>query len=134
MSQQFSDNNLAQLSGARIVRLAVHLAVQGIMELLYRYHNGELMSLSSGVDDDDMCNKGEEDDDVSSETPSESDDSEDEPNASNALLHKEALKPRKKLPRYSYHYWRCLHRDLIGSQLLRGQSRYDTLVPTSNVE
>ena len=87
MSQQFSDNNLAQLSGARIVRLAVHPAVQGIMELLYWYHNGELMSLSSSVDDDNMCDKGEDDDDVSSETTSESDDSEDEPLASYALLH-----------------------------------------------
>jgi N-acetyltransferase 10 len=43
MSQQFGDGNFAHLSGARIVRVAVHLAIQGMgygtraVELLYRY-------------------------------------------------------------------------------------------------
>jgi N-acetyltransferase 10 len=105
MSQQFGDNNFAQLSGARIVRVAVHPAVQGMgygsraMELLYRYYNGEMTSLSSsGNDDESDENEGDNSSD-DSETPSESDDnSKDEPNTRNALLHKEALKPRKKLP------------------------------------
>eukprot|EP01082_Thalassiosira_pseudonana_P016458 g14825.t1 g14825 contig90:494993-498880(+) len=93
MSQQFGDGNFAQLSGARVVRVAVHPAVQGLgygsraMELLFRYYNGEMVSLNGGI---------EETSDSENETPSESE-SEDEP-ASNALIHKEALKPRKKLP------------------------------------
>lgn len=92
MSQQFGDGNFAQLSGARVVRVAVHPAVQGLgygsraMELLFRYYNGEMVSLNGGI---------EETSDSENETPSESE-SEDEP-ASNALIHKEALKPRKKL-------------------------------------
>ena len=97
MSQQFGDGNFAQLSGARVVRAAVHPAVQGMgygsraMELLFRYYNGEMVNLSGG-------GEMSEDEDRSSddETPSESE-SDEEP-VSNALLHKEALKPRKKLP------------------------------------
>ena len=80
MSQQFGDNNFAQLSGARIVRVAVHPAVQGMgygsraMELLYRYYNGEMTSLSSsGNDDESDVNEGDNSSD-DSETPSESDD------------------------------------------------------------
>ncbi|KAL3789126.1 hypothetical protein ACHAWO_012659 [Cyclotella atomus] len=99
MSQQFSDGNFAQLSGARIVRVAVHPEVQGLgygsraMELLYRYYNGEMVDLSGGdVDGSDSEEGGESSDD---ETPSES---EDEAPARNELIHKEALKPRKKLP------------------------------------
>ncbi|KAL3793559.1 hypothetical protein ACHAW5_002839 [Stephanodiscus triporus] len=101
MSQQFGDGNFAQLSGARIVRVAVHPAVQGMgygsrsMELLYRYYNGEMMSLSPC--DGDESSDGEGGDSSADETPSESE-SEDEPKASDALLHKESLKPRKKLP------------------------------------
>ena len=105
MSQQFGDNNFAQLSGARIVRVAVHPAVQGMgygsraMELLYRYYNGEMTSLSSSGNDDESDENEGNDSSDDSETPSESDDnSKDEPNVRNALLHKEALKPRKKLP------------------------------------
>lgn len=98
MSQQFSDGNFAQLSGARIVRVAVHPAVQGLgygsraMELLYRYYNGEMVDLSGGdMNGSDSVEEGESSDD---ETPSES---EDEAPAKNELIHKEALKPRKKL-------------------------------------
>ena len=105
MSQQFGDNNFAQLSGARIVRVAVHPAVQGMgygsraMELLYQYYNGEMTSLSSSGNDDESDENEGNDSSDDSETPSESDDnSKDEPNTRNALLHKEALKPRKKLP------------------------------------
>ena len=97
MSQQFGDGNFAQLSGARVVRVAVNPAVQGMgygsraMELLYRYYNGEMVSLG-GVDDED------EEDESGDETPSESDDDDIPTPASGALLHREALKPRKKLP------------------------------------
>jgi len=97
MSQQFGDGNFAQLSGARVVRVAVHPAVQGMgygsraMELLYRYYNGEMVSLDGGGMSDD------EDEGSDDETPSESD-SDEEPAASDALLHKESPKPRKKLP------------------------------------
>ncbi|KAL7537302.1 hypothetical protein ACHAXR_008347 [Thalassiosira sp. AJA248-18] len=97
MSQQFGDGNFAQLSGARVVRVAVHPGVQGMgygsraMELLFRYYNGEMVSLSGGGDEEESS------DDDDDETPSESEESDEEP-TSNALLHKEALKPRKKLP------------------------------------
>ena len=96
MSQQFGDKNFAQLSGARVVRVAVHPAVQGMgyggraMELLFRYYNGEMVNLSGGLMSDD------EDEASDDETASES--GSDEEPVSDALLHKEALKPRKKLP------------------------------------
>eukprot|EP00804_Cyclotella_cryptica_P007711 CCRYP_001339-RB/>CCRYP_001339-RB protein AED:0.03 eAED:0.03 QI:865/1/1/1/1/1/5/260/1094 len=101
MSQQFGDGNFAQLSGARVVRVAVHPEVQGLgygsraMELLYRYYNGEMVDLSGG--DDDASGSENEGDSSSDETPSESDE-ENEPATKSALIHKEALKPRKKLP------------------------------------
>jgi len=97
MSQQFGDRNFAQLSGARVVRVAVHPAVQGMgyggraMELLFRYYNGEMVNLSGGLMSDDE-GEGSSDDETASESGS------DEEPVSNALLHKEALKPRKKLP------------------------------------
>jgi len=97
MSQQFGDKNFAQLSGARVVRVAVHPAVQGMgyggraMELLFRYYNGEMVNLSGELMSDDE-GEGSSDDETESESGS------DEEPASNALLHKEALKPRKKLP------------------------------------
>ncbi len=43
LSQHFRDGNFAQLSSARLVRVAIHPSVQGIrdgdrvIELLYRY-------------------------------------------------------------------------------------------------
>jgi tRNA(Met) C34 N-acetyltransferase TmcA len=99
MSQQFGDGNFAQLSGARIVRVAVHPEVQGLgygsraMELLYRYYNGEMVNLSGG--DGNVSDSEEEGESSSDETPSESED--EQPAAKNALIHKESLKPRKKL-------------------------------------
>lgn len=101
MSQQFGDGNFAQLSGARVVRVAVHPAVQGMgygsraMELLFRYYNGEMANLSSG----DELNSDMEGDVSDEDTPSESEsEGEDQQPSANALLHREALKPRKKLP------------------------------------
>jgi N-acetyltransferase 10 len=60
------------------------------MELLFRYYNGEMVNLSGGLMSDD------EDEASDDETASES--GSDEEPVSDALLHKEALKPRKKLP------------------------------------
>lgn len=100
MSQQFGDGNFAQLSGARVVRVAVHPEVQGLgygsraMELLYRYYNGEMVDLSGG--DEDSSDSENEGEGSSDETPSGSEE-ENEPATKSALIHKEALKPRKKL-------------------------------------
>ena len=103
MSQQFGDGNFAQLSGARVVRVAVHPEVQGLgygsraMELLYRYYNGEMVDLSGGMVGSDSEEEGGS---SSDETPSESED--EVPATKKALIHKEALKPRKKLVSASY--------------------------------
>eukprot|EP00978_Attheya_sp_CCMP212_P011390 scaffold28112_cov54-Attheya_sp.AAC.3 len=85
ISQQFGDSNFAQLSGARIVRIAVHPSVQGMgygsraIELLYRFYNGEMFSLSSSPNDnDDDDSKDESSDDKDDETnESDSDDDSD---------------------------------------------------------
>lgn len=103
MSQQFGDGNFAQLSGARVVRVAVHPAVQGMgygsraMELLFRYYNGEMANLSTGNELSSDVEEDASDEDTPSESESESDGEDQQPPA-NALLHREALKPRKKLP------------------------------------
>ena len=98
ISQQFGDSKFAQLSGARIVRVAVHPAVQSMgygsraMELLFRFYNGEMISLANDDDDDDPSdaedakNENDEDD--------ESDDAENDGNG----IRREKLKPRKELP------------------------------------
>lgn len=91
IAQQFGDSKFAQLSGARIVRIATHPSVQGMgygsraIELLYRFYNGEIISLDNAeVSDDESEEKG----------ASESD---DESQGGNGIL-KEKLKPRKELP------------------------------------
>ena len=94
ISQQFGDSKFANLSGARIVRIAVHPSVQGMgygsraMELLYRFYNGEMVSLSDGNEPGD-----EESVDAESVMDDESDDAE-----SGNGLKGESLKPRKELP------------------------------------
>jgi len=51
IAQQFGDSEFAQLSGARIVRIAVHPSVQGMgygsraVDMLYRFYNGEMIVL-----------------------------------------------------------------------------------------
>jgi len=97
ISQQFGDSNFAQLSGARIVRVAVHPSVQGMgygsraVELLYRFYNGEIVSLSPGVENSDE----EEDSDSDGGSQSESDTEEKKP--TRGILG-EKLLPRKQLP------------------------------------
>lgn len=111
VSQQFGDPTFASLSGARIVRVAVHPSVQGMgygtcaVEALYRFYNGDAAPLSGG-------GRREEDDDVSDEggeTPEESeasdgDDSDSDPGGGGGTggggggIRGETLRPRKRLP------------------------------------
>jgi len=98
ISQQFGDSNFAQLSGARIVRVAVHPSVQGMgygsraVELLYRFYNGEIVSLSSGGDG----SVTEEDSD--SDDRSQQSESDTEVKESTTGILSEKLLPRKQLP------------------------------------
>jgi len=97
ISQQFGDSNFAQLSGARVVRIAVHPAVQGMgygsraIELLYRYYNGEMVDL---LRRDIVSSENDSDDGAESPDESESEES----NSGGAGIQEEKLKPRKKLP------------------------------------
>lgn len=94
LSQQFGDSKFAQLSGARIVRVAVHPSVQSMgygsraIELLYRFYNGEMISLgdagSEDEGDSDGAEQDESDDDIEAQT-------------GGGILG-ETLKPRKELP------------------------------------
>eukprot|EP00560_Eucampia_antarctica_P009678 CAMPEP_0197829854 /NCGR_PEP_ID=MMETSP1437-20131217/6397_1 /TAXON_ID=49252 ORGANISM="Eucampia antarctica, Strain CCMP1452" /NCGR_SAMPLE_ID=MMETSP1437 /ASSEMBLY_ACC=CAM_ASM_001096 /LENGTH=1131 /DNA_ID=CAMNT_0043431849 /DNA_START=35 /DNA_END=3430 /DNA_ORIENTATION=+ len=103
VSQQFGDSNFAQLSGARIVRVAVHPTVQGMgygsraIELLYRYYNGEMMSLTSRNDSDDS--DGESESNAEDSTSSDEEEDEDEnQNVKKKGIRGEKLSPRKELP------------------------------------
>ena len=95
ISQQFGDSNFAQLSGARVVRVAVHPSVQGMgygsraIELLYRFYNGEMISLSSTEDEE-----GETSEEDVEGSESESDDD----TGAKKGIQGEKLKPRKQLP------------------------------------
>ena len=100
ISQQFGDSKFAQLSGARIVRIAVHPSVQSMgygsraVELLYRFYNGELVSLAN-------ADEGEESGESSSEEEPQTDEEsvEDEENSKREKgIHGEKLAPRKELP------------------------------------
>jgi len=97
ISQQFGDSNFAQLSGARIVRVAVHPSVQGMgygsraVELLYRFYNGEMVSLVSN-------NEDEEDEDTGGSNDAASDSDSEDGRGSKKGIQGEKLKPRKQLP------------------------------------
>lgn len=99
ISQQFGDANFAQLSGARIVRVAVHPSVQGMgygsraVELLYRFYNGEMVPLSSN-DDYDSAQSESEDDQANDESDSDS----DMEQVKKTGIQGERVAPRKKLP------------------------------------
>jgi N-acetyltransferase 10 len=98
IAQQFGDSKFAQLSGARIVRIAVHPSVQGMgygsraVELLFRYYNGEMVSLANHDDDEGQGSSEEE-----NETEAESVDDEIAENQGDGIKG-ENLTPRKKLP------------------------------------
>jgi len=97
IAQQFGDSKFAQLSGARIVRIAVHPSVQGMgygsraVELLYRFYNGDMVSL----DDDDSENEGGEENESDKE---ESDSDSDNDTKGKKGIQAEKLAPRKELP------------------------------------
>jgi N-acetyltransferase 10 len=102
LAQQFGDSKFAQLSGARIVRIAVHPSVQGMgygsraVELLFRYYNGEMVSLSNHDDgDDDDEAEGASEEEI--ETEAESVDDDIAENKGDGIKG-ENLTPRKKLP------------------------------------
>ncbi|VEU42963.1 unnamed protein product [Pseudo-nitzschia multistriata] len=96
IAQQFGDSKFAQLSGARVVRIAVHPSVQGMgygsraVELLYRFYNGDMVSLDDADDDDE-----EESDDEENVSDSDSD---GEGNKRGKGILAEKLAPRKELP------------------------------------
>jgi N-acetyltransferase 10 len=97
ISQQFGDSKFAQLSGARIVRVAVHPSVQSMgygsraMELLFRFYNGEMISLANDAG-------GSDDEDQSVEAKDEESDDDEVNVSSESGIHGEQLKPRKELP------------------------------------
>jgi len=102
IAQQFGDSKFAQLSGARIVRIAVHPSVQGMgygtraVDLLYRFYNGEMVSLTN-ADEEDASSSDEE----NNETEEESVDGLDTKGVKGVKvkgIKGECLTPRKKLP------------------------------------
>lgn len=103
ISQQFGDSKFAQLSGARIVRIAVHPSVQSMgygsraVELLFRFYNGDLVSLDNTDGDSDISG------DEGAEEEGEDEDSDFNSGLDgNSELRKgiqsERLAPRKELP------------------------------------
>ena len=99
ISQQFGDSKFAQLSGARIVQIAVHPSVQGkgygsrAVELLYRFYNGDMVSLDDGDDEEDEV---EEQESEAEDNDSDSDD--DGVTKGQKGIRAEKLAPRKELP------------------------------------
>eukprot|EP00522_Entomoneis_paludosa_P018351 CAMPEP_0172451884 /NCGR_PEP_ID=MMETSP1065-20121228/9723_1 /TAXON_ID=265537 /ORGANISM="Amphiprora paludosa, Strain CCMP125" /LENGTH=1112 /DNA_ID=CAMNT_0013203855 /DNA_START=47 /DNA_END=3385 /DNA_ORIENTATION=+ len=97
LSQQFGDSKFAQLSGARVVRVAVHPSVQSMgygsraIELLYRFYNGEMVSLNAG-------DASEDEGDSDAKNEDDSDDDEEVNQSSGDGILGETVKPRKELP------------------------------------
>lgn len=104
VSQQYQDADFPQLSGARVVRLAVHPELQRAgygsraLELLHRYYQGQIASL----DDDDEAGasgSGEEGDEERRGSHGRAGTSNGEQTAADgSKLLTEQLKPRAKLP------------------------------------
>jgi N-acetyltransferase 10 len=98
ISQQFGDSKFAQLSGARIVRIAVHPSVQAMgygsraIELLHRFYNGEMISLANQNDDEDKDESSDEQPDTEEESV------EDGETSKGKGILGEKLAPRKELP------------------------------------
>eukprot|EP00980_Cylindrotheca_fusiformis_P011822 scaffold2816_cov121-Cylindrotheca_fusiformis.AAC.38 len=98
ISQQFGDSKFAQLSGARIVRIAVHPSVQAMgygsraVELLHRFYNGEMVSLANET--------GENSDESVDNDPSTEEESVDgNPEKKKGKgIREERIAPRKELP------------------------------------
>uniref|UniRef100_A0A7S3QD44 RNA cytidine acetyltransferase n=1 Tax=Chaetoceros debilis TaxID=122233 RepID=A0A7S3QD44_9STRA len=100
ISQQFGDSNFAQLSGARVVRVAVHPSVQGMgygsraVELLYRFYNGEMVSLTAGDDAQADTDASDDDDEKGGSSDSDSDTGKSKKKG----IRGENITPRKELP------------------------------------
>eukprot|EP00548_Thalassiothrix_antarctica_P008642 CAMPEP_0194154674 /NCGR_PEP_ID=MMETSP0152-20130528/61524_1 /TAXON_ID=1049557 /ORGANISM="Thalassiothrix antarctica, Strain L6-D1" /LENGTH=1114 /DNA_ID=CAMNT_0038860931 /DNA_START=32 /DNA_END=3376 /DNA_ORIENTATION=+ len=100
ISQQFGDSKFAQLSGARIVRIATHPSLQGMgygtraVEMLYRFYNGEMVNLEGNNDDD----QNENDDDDQNQNDDESSEEENSVSSNQKDIKGEKLAPRKELP------------------------------------
>jgi N-acetyltransferase 10 len=102
IAQQFGDSKFAQLSGARIVRIAVHPSVQGMgygsraVELMYRFYNGDMVNLDNGDDNDD---ENEEEKSEAEDDASDSDNDDDDGSEKGQKgIRAEKLAPRKELP------------------------------------
>ncbi|KAL3944803.1 MAG: hypothetical protein SGBAC_001126 [Bacillariaceae sp.] len=99
ISQQFGDSKFAQLSGARIVRIAVHPSVQAMgygsraVELLQRFYNGEMVSLVNGGGEDSEDDSMQDGDETEAESVEE-----DQPKSTKSGIQREKLAPRKELP------------------------------------
>jgi N-acetyltransferase 10 len=99
ISQQFGDSKFAQLSGARIVRIAVHPSVQAMgygsraVELLHRFYNGEMVSLANQEGEDGSDESMGDD----PETEEESVDDITSPKKEKGIRG-ERIAPRKELP------------------------------------
>lgn len=99
ISQQFGDSNFAQLSGARVVRVAVHPSVQGMgygsraVEQLYRFYNGDMVSILGGAVDD-----SDEEEQAEDETSSSDEEEAMRDSGSKKGIRGEKLNPRKELP------------------------------------
>ena len=105
ISQQFGDSKFAQLSGARIVRIAVHPSVQGMgygtraVELLYRFYNGDMISLDDDDDSENGEGAGDNDNESSDDDGANDSDSEDGGGTTKGKgIRAEKLAPRKELP------------------------------------
>jgi len=98
VGQQFQDYEFPRLSGARIVRIAVHpdagRAGYGsrTLELLQKYYQGEITSMQDDEDDGDMNNNNNKKASSSSKVQKQKE------GKDNALLLQEQLKPRSGLP------------------------------------
>jgi N-acetyltransferase 10 len=96
VAQQFQDDNFAQLSGARVVRVACHPDVQRMgygtraLQLLRQYYEGEL----SMPDLEEKEAEEEEEEDLGEDWEKELEDAD----KAKARLRSETVKPRKKLP------------------------------------
>ncbi len=102
LCQQFGDSNFAQLSGARIVRVAVHPSVQSMgygsraIELLFRFYNGEMISLTSN-DNEDSDDEGDTEEEKIESDDSNLEEDDDDTDKKNGIRG-EKLVPRKELP------------------------------------
>jgi len=98
VGQQFQDYEFPRLSGARIVRIAVHpdagRAGYGsrTLELLQKYYQGEIANMQDDEDDGDMNNNNNQKSSASLKLQKQKDDKD------RALLLQEQLKPRSGLP------------------------------------